>query len=62
LVSYLLLSIPTGYLLAFECGMGPAGLALGLLCGLTTAALLTSLRVRYQVRRRRTAVTGRAAK
>lgn len=62
LVSYLLLSIPTGYLLAFEWGMGPAGLALGLVCGLTVAALLTSLRVRYQMRRRETAVTGRAAK
>lgn len=52
LVSYLVLNIPIGYLLAFTCGMGPVGLVLGLLCGLTAAALLTSLRVRYQLRRR----------
>lgn len=53
LVAYLVLNIPIGYLLAFKCGMGPVGLVLGLCCGLTTAALLTSLRVRYQLRRRR---------
>lgn len=58
LVSYLLLNIPIGYVLAFECGMGPVGLVLGLLTGLTAAALLTSLRVRYQMRRRERAAIG----
>ncbi|MDE6140103.1 MAG: MATE family efflux transporter [Alistipes sp.] len=62
LVSYLLLNIPIGYMLAFKCGMGPVGLVLGLLVGLTTAAVLTSLRVRSQMRRRERADSAAAAR
>lgn len=51
LVAYVVLNIPIGYMLAFTFGMGPVGLVLGLLFGLTAAALMTSLRVRHQLRR-----------
>ena len=50
-VAYVVLNIPIGYMLAFRFGMGPVGLALGLVFGLTTAAVLTLLRVRQQMRR-----------
>ncbi len=50
-VAYVVLNIPIGYMLAFRFGMGPVGLALGLVFGLTTAAVLTLLRVQQQMRR-----------
>jgi len=50
-VAYVVLNIPIGYMLAFRFGMGPVGLALGLVFGLTTAAVLTLLLVRQQMRR-----------
>ncbi|MFV0293689.1 MAG: MATE family efflux transporter [Paracoccus sp. (in: a-proteobacteria)] len=39
-ISYWLIGLPAGYVLAFLLGMGPAGLWAGLLIGLTVAAIL----------------------
>lgn len=43
-VSYWLIGLPAGYLLAFPGGMGPAGLWAGLLIGLAVAAVLLMAR------------------
>lgn len=43
-VSYWLIGLPAGYLLAFPLGMGPAGLWAGLLIGLAVAAVLLMAR------------------
>ena len=43
-VSYWLVGLPAGYLLAFPLGMGAAGIWLGLVAGLTLAAVLMSHR------------------
>ena len=48
--SYLLLNIPIGCLLAYGLDMGCHGLAIGLIIGLSSAALLTSLRLRHTMR------------
>ena len=45
-VSYVLINIPAGYLLAFPAGMGAEGLILGLIAGLTCCAVLTIRRLR----------------
>ena len=45
-VSYVLINIPAGYLLAFPTGMGAEGLILGLIAGLTCCAVLTIRRLR----------------
>lgn len=50
LCSYLLLNIPIGCLLAYRFQMECYGLAIGLIVGLSTAALLTSLRIFWRVR------------
>lgn len=39
-ISYWLVGIPVAYGLAFSAGLGPGGLWLGLVCGLTVAAIL----------------------
>lgn len=57
LVSYWLLNLPVGYLLAFVLDMGPAGLYLGFSFGLSTAALLLVRRIRRSVARLRCEVT-----
>ncbi|MDR2885397.1 MAG: MATE family efflux transporter [Rikenellaceae bacterium] len=44
-ISYIVINIPVGYLCAFKLGMGPGGLWLGFIVGLTTAAVL--LRTRF---------------
>lgn len=44
ILSYWLVGLPAGYLLAFPLGMGPAGLWLGLLVGLSAAAGLLMAR------------------
>ena len=49
--SYLLLNIPIGCWLAYGLDLGCHGLVIGLIVGLTSAALLTSLRLYRQVRR-----------
>ena len=49
LCSYLVLNIPVGIILAYHFDMGCKGLVIGLIVGLSTAALLTSLRLRKKV-------------
>jgi len=44
LVAYWVLGLPIGYLLAFRLGLGPHGIWIGLLIGLTVAAILLSVR------------------
>lgn len=44
IISYWLVGLPAGYLLAFRVGMGPPGLWLGLLIGLSCAAVLLMTR------------------
>lgn len=51
LCSYLVLNIPVGVLLAYHFNLGCYGLAIGLIVGLTSAALMTFLRVRRDVRK-----------
>lgn len=53
-ISYWLLNLPIGYLLAFTLGMGPTGLYAGFFFGLSAAALLMILRIRSRIRRMRT--------
>lgn len=48
--SYLLLNIPVGAVLAYHFGMGCEGLVIGLIVGLSSAALLTAVRLRRQTR------------
>lgn len=51
LCSYLVLNIPIGCWLAYGMDMGCHGLVIGLIVGLSSAAILTSLRLHRQVRR-----------
>ncbi len=57
LIAYWLLNIPIGALFAFRFGMGPSGLFLGYLFGLSATALLLIARIRRTVRRRRASLT-----
>lgn len=50
LISYLGLNIPIGCWLAYGLDMGCQGLVIGLIVGLTAAALMTFIRLRRQVR------------
>jgi len=60
LFSYWVVGLGGGLLFAFRGGMGPAGIWLGLAGGLTFAAVLLGLRLRWRVRQplRRRVVTG----
>lgn len=49
--AYIAINIPVGYLFAFTFGLGARGLIYGYVFGLTTAAILYSLRVRSTMRR-----------
>lgn len=49
-ISYWLLNIPVGYVLAFTLGLGPAGLYIGFFFGLSAAAVLMISRIRRRVR------------
>jgi MATE family multidrug resistance protein len=49
LCSYLVLNIPVGILLAYHFDMGCHGLVIGLIVGLSSAALMTALRLRKKV-------------
>lgn len=51
-VSYIIISLPVGYLLAFKSGIGPSGLWLGLIVGLSVAAVLYNARYRRQMKHR----------
>lgn len=48
--SYLVLNIPIGILLAYTFGMGCHGFVIGLIVGLSSAAIFTALRLRRQTR------------
>lgn len=48
--AYWLLNLPVGYLCGFTLGLGPWGLFIGYIVGLTTAAALYLLRIRRDVR------------
>ncbi len=50
-VSYIVISLPVGYVLAFGSGLGPSGLWVGLIVGLGIAAVLYNARYRKQMRR-----------
>ncbi len=50
-LSYVLINIPAGYFLAFNCGLQASGLIVGFIIGLSTCAVLTSLRVRRNIRK-----------
>lgn len=50
-LSYIVINLPVGYLCAFTLGMGPRGLWIGFIVGLSTAAVLLNRRFRSQMRR-----------
>jgi MATE family multidrug resistance protein len=50
LISYLVLNIPIGCWLAYGLDMGCHGLVIGLIVGLTSAAVMTFLRLRRKIR------------
>ncbi len=50
LVSYWLIGLPLGYVLAFPVGWGPAGVWWGLTIGLTLVGVTLALRFHVQVR------------
>lgn len=54
LLAYIVINVPTGYMLAFKAEFGPAGLWGGFFIGITTAAVLLGLRLRKQFRSLRT--------
>lgn len=49
-ISYILISMPLGFVLAFRTSLGASGLWIGLILGLTIAAILLNARYRKQVR------------
>ena len=51
LCSYLVLNIPIGIILAYHFDMGCHGLVIGLIVGLSSAALMTALRMRRNIRK-----------
>ena len=54
--AYWLLNLPVGYLLAFTLGMGPTGMYVGYIIGLSVAAILMIRRIRRRIRTMRTLV------
>lgn len=55
--AYWVLNLPVGYLLAFTFGMGPKGMYLGYVVGLSVAAVLMMRRIRCRIREFSTTVT-----
>ena len=49
-VSYVVINIPVGYLLAFECGLKTNGLIIGFIVGLSCCAVMTIRRVRKDIK------------
>ena len=49
-IAYIVINIPVGYIVAFKLEMGAAGLIVGYIVGLTTAAILYGLQVRRYMR------------
>jgi MATE family multidrug resistance protein len=49
-ISYIVLNIPVGYIVAFHFGMGATGLIVGYIVGLSTAAILYGVKVMRYLR------------
>ena len=49
-IAYIVINIPVGYFVAFRLGMGAAGLIVGYIVGLSTAAILYGVQVRRYMR------------
>ena len=49
-IAYIIINIPVGYIVAFKLEMGAAGLIVGYIVGLTTAAILYGVQVRRYMR------------
>jgi MATE family multidrug resistance protein len=49
--SYIVVSLPVSYLFAFVFGMGPSGVWIGFVGGLSTAAILFSTRLKHQLKK-----------
>jgi MATE family multidrug resistance protein len=49
-IAYIVINIPVGYFVAFKLDMGAAGLIVGYIVGLTTAAILYGVQVRRYMR------------
>ena len=49
-IAYIVINIPVGYFVAFKLEMGAAGLIVGYIVGLTTAAILYGVQVRRYMR------------
>ena len=49
-IAYIVINIPVGYFVAFKLEMGAAGLIVGYIVGVTTAALLYGVQVRRYMR------------
>ena len=49
-IAYIVINIPVGYFVAFKLGMGAAGLIVGYIVGLTTAAILYGVQARKYLR------------
>lgn len=50
-VSYIILNLPVGYFFGFTLGMGPQGLILGFIFGLSTAGVLMVMRIRSSIKK-----------
>jgi MATE family multidrug resistance protein len=57
LIAYWVIGIPIGYYLGLHTSMGPAGLWVGFICGLSVAALLHNLRFNYKTRKLMASIT-----
>jgi MATE family multidrug resistance protein len=49
-LAYVVITLPAGWLFAFEWGMGPVGLIVALTLGLSTVALCTALRANHTIK------------
>ena len=49
-VSYVLINIPAGYILAFHCDLQGNGLIIGFIIGLSCCAIMTNRRVRRDIK------------
>ena len=49
-ISYVLINIPAGYILAFKCGLQANGLIIGFIIGLSCCAIMTMSRVRHNIK------------
>jgi len=48
-ISYIVINLPVGYFFAFTLELGAIGIWIGIICGLTTAAILFYSRFKHQI-------------